>query len=143
MTFTQGGPAVGIVECDDAACAGNDETTTLIQDVVGSSIAIGTDRNPVLSYNVYGTGANVGPVKVVRCNDPACAGGDDATTTLDDSGIDQTSAIIGIDGAPLVLYTISLGSELRLARPPIAGRPERRGAAFPAAPRTSSRGRAT
>ncbi|MCB0872651.1 MAG: choice-of-anchor D domain-containing protein [Actinobacteria bacterium] len=77
------------------------------------SVAIGTDGNPVISYH----DATNDTLKVAWCNDPACAGGDETTTTIDaTSGAGQFSAIaIGADGYPVIAYSI-FGWNLMLAK---------------------------
>ncbi len=47
-----------------------------------SSIAIGTDGFPVISHRDE-TDDNL---EVTKCNDAACAGGDETTTTVDGTG---------------------------------------------------------
>ncbi len=66
-----------------------DETITIVDDPVNSSgryssIAMGADGFPVISYNDDTAGA----LKVAKCNDAACAGGDETITTVDDPAND-------------------------------------------------------
>jgi len=60
-----------------------------------SSITIGADGNPVISYK-SGSG-----LKVAKCNDPACTGGDETVTLVGGGGL-YTSIAIGADGFPVV-----------------------------------------
>jgi len=86
---------------------------------VGSdtSIAIGTDGNPVISY----LDDTNGDLKVARCNDPACAGGGETITAVDTAGNvgTDTSIAIGTDGNPVISYRDTTNSDLKVARPPI------------------------
>ena len=97
-----------VAKCNDAACAGVDETITTVDDpsnFVGryTSLAIGADGLPVISY--YDDTAQ--SLQVAKCNDAACAGGDQTITAVDDSfdvvGWD-TSLAIGADGLPVISY---------------------------------------
>lgn len=72
-----------------------------------TSIAIGTDGNPVVSY----TGAG-GTLKVAHCEDPSCTS---STTQPLATTSDYTSIAIGTDGNPVVGYT-EAGSALKFAR---------------------------
>ncbi len=69
-----------------------------------SSVAIGTDGLPLISYGLVATVSNL---KVAHCNDPACA--TPATITAldtDNAGI-YTSVALGTDGRGLIAYTRS------------------------------------
>ena len=105
-TTTGSNPDLKVARCNDPACAGGNETLSTVDSagVVGSytSLAIGTDGNPVVSYY---DGTN-GDLKVARCNDPACAGGNETLSTVDSAGAvgSYTSLAIGTDGNPVVSY---------------------------------------
>ena len=64
-----------VTKCNDAACTGGDETITTVDDPSASaglqtSIAIGDDGRPVISYWQYAEdGAKL---KVTRCGNPSC-----------------------------------------------------------------------
>jgi hypothetical protein len=93
-----------VLKCNDEACAGGDETITVVDDpenYVGTypSIAIGVDGLPVISYR----DRTAGKIKVAKCNDPSCSGGDEAISTLNATGI-KTSIAIGSDGFPVISY---------------------------------------
>jgi len=98
---------IRVAHCNDAACTGNNELVSIVDDVddVGefSSIAIGDDGFPVISYFDRTAGA----LKVAKCNDEACTGGNETITTVDDppfnAGFD-TSIAIGDDGRPVISY---------------------------------------
>ena len=60
-----------VVHCNDVACTSAGITTVDSDGDVGfsTSIAIGTDSFPVISYNDNGNS----DLKVVHCNDPLCS----------------------------------------------------------------------
>lgn len=99
---------IRVAHCNDAACTGNNELVSIVDDVddVGefSSIAIGDDGFPVISYFDRTAGA----LKVAKCNDEACTGGNETITTVDDPSTESagfdTSIAIGDDGRPVISY---------------------------------------
>jgi hypothetical protein len=105
--WSSGYKQLKVAHCNDASCTGNDELLSIVDDVddVGeyTSIAIGEDGFPVISYFDRTSGA----LKVAKCNDAACTGGDETITTVDDpptnAGL-QTSIAIGDDGRPVISY---------------------------------------
>jgi hypothetical protein len=99
--------ALKVAKCGDPACtAGN--TVTTVDDPVGfaglsTSIAIGLDGLPVVSYRDAGAGS----LKVVKCGNAACTGGNTITTVDDD---DHELAVygalaVGAGGRPVIAYT--------------------------------------
>jgi len=106
-----------VVHCNDAACSGEDETITTLNDAaastgVNTSIAIGNDGYPAISYQDL-TSPFEGRLKVAKCNDISCVGEDETITTLDTTGgplFESTSLIIGVDGNPVVAYKDTLAS---------------------------------
>ena len=111
--------ALKVAHCNDVACEGQDETITTVDDSadVGywNSIAIGADGLPVISYH----DSTAGALKVVRCNDVACAGGNETITTVDDPlnvvvG-SHTSIAIGADGVPVISYRDVTALSLKVA----------------------------
>jgi hypothetical protein len=113
-----------VARCNDAACAGADETITAVDTGASAgehtSIAIGVDGLPVVSYKEGGTADNL---KVAKCNDPACAGQNETISTVDTTGdVGSFSSIgIGPDGLPVIGYQ-EAGTELNLkvARPAVS-----------------------
>jgi hypothetical protein len=107
------------------ACTGEDETVSTV-DSTGtaflgsdSSIAIGTDGLPVISYYDPVNTA----LKVAKCNDPACSGGDETLNLVDvggalppgdDVGM-ETSIAIGSDGFPVISYHNQTNGDLKVA----------------------------
>jgi len=110
-----------VAHCNDSACTGNNELVSIVDDVddVGefNSIAIGDDGLPVISYYDRTAGA----LKVAKCNDKACTGGNETITTVDDpptSAGFQTSITIGADGRPVISYWQydAAGARLKVTR---------------------------
>ncbi len=109
-----------VAKCNDAACAGGDETITTVDDpgnLVGTytSLAIGADGLPVISYRDN----TAGSLKVAKCNDAACAGGNETITTVDDPANSvglYTSLAIGADGLPVISYNDSTAGSLKVAK---------------------------
>jgi hypothetical protein len=109
-----------VLHCNDPICTGDDETITPVDSDpstdVGwfTSIAVGADGKPVIAYY----DATNGDLKVARCNDKACAGGNETRTPVDTSGDVGTHAAvaIGLDGKPVVAYYDATNADLKLAR---------------------------
>ena len=110
-----------VAHCNDSACTGNNELVSVVDDVddVGeyNSIAIGDDGFPVISYFDRTAGA----LKVAKCNDQACTGGNETITTVDDpptSAGFQTSITISDDGRPVISYLQydASGGKLKVTR---------------------------
>ena len=122
-----------VAKCNDVACTGGDETISVVDDSVNqaglyTSIAIADDGLPVISYYAQ-TFFTDGFLRIAKCNDPACSGGDETITTADDpnSGVVGThsSIAIGSDGLPVVSYADSLADRLKVLHcgTPNCGRP--------------------
>jgi hypothetical protein len=114
-----------VAKCDNASCstacgAGSVCTTVDSSTNVGiyTSITIGTDGFPVISYQ----NANNGYLKVTKCGNAscstACGSGGTVCTTLDSSGsVDsQTSIILGTDGYPVIAYYDDSIGALKVAK---------------------------
>lgn len=111
-----------VTKCNDANCAGEDEMTYTVDDPVSgnevgshTSIAVGMNGNPVISY--YDSTA--GALKVAACNDPDCAGEDEIITTMDDPANavgTSTSIAIGLDGNPVISYSDDDDGNLKVAK---------------------------
>ena len=98
-----------LAKCNDAACSGGDETLSIVDDDAdfgggkNTSITLGADGFPIIAYQDTYPGTHL---KVAKCNDPACAGGDETITTID-SGLsvgNSTSIALGADGLPIISY---------------------------------------
>jgi predicted regulator of Ras-like GTPase activity (Roadblock/LC7/MglB family) len=118
--FDSSASALKVAHCADAACTGM-ATITTVDDPpsndVGSytSIAIGTDGVPVVSYN----DSTAGALKVAKCANAACTGS--ATiTAVDDPPTNSvgfyTSIAIGTDGLPVISYRDATAGALKVAR---------------------------
>jgi hypothetical protein len=110
--------ALKVVHCNDLNCSGMDETP-IMPDTEGSSggspsLALdGLDR-PVVSYY----DASTGDLKVLHCNDVACAGGDDIARFVDIPGTTGyfTSLVLDSSGIPVVSYHDYTNGDLRVLR---------------------------
>jgi hypothetical protein len=106
-----------VLHCGDAECgSGNVATVVETDQWVGdfSSLTIGTDGRPVVSYR-DGTD---GDLKVVHCGDPSCIAGNVITpvdTTADPLGYD-TSIAIGANGFPVISYFDGATNDLKVLR---------------------------
>ncbi|MFC1720341.1 hypothetical protein ACFL00_04290 [Pseudomonadota bacterium] len=105
-----------LVKCNDPACAGADESVSMIAEVNESnvyypSIAIGTDGNPVIAYLNQKDTHSQAEIIVIACNDPACSGNDETRTIVGEglSGLDWLTMIIGSDGLPIMSYYDTTG----------------------------------
>lgn len=97
--------ALKVTKCGNAACtAGN--VTTFVDDPAnnvgdGTSIAIGADGLPVISYHDLTAVRQ----KVAKCGNAACNAGNTITTLATaPSGVLFTSMAIGTDGLPVIAY---------------------------------------
>jgi predicted regulator of Ras-like GTPase activity (Roadblock/LC7/MglB family) len=107
-----------VAKCANAACSGTATITTVDTGgaaVVGeySSITIGTDGLPVISYYDNSNGN----LKVAKCPNAAC-GGAATISTVDSTGdVGQyTSITIGTDGLPVISYFDATNGDLKVAK---------------------------
>jgi predicted regulator of Ras-like GTPase activity (Roadblock/LC7/MglB family) len=104
---------LSVVKCGNAACSSGNTTTDIdTTPDVGqfSSIAIGSDGFPIISY-YDSTSDNL---KVTKCGDAACSSGN--TTTAVDSTGDvgrYTSIAIGTDGLAIISYYDVTNTDLK------------------------------
>ena len=95
-----------VAHCADPDCISVDIPVTVDPAVADptvdagafSSITIGVDGNPVISYYDFANG-----VKVVKCSDATCLT-HRAPVTLDAAALGSTSIAIGIDANPVISY---------------------------------------
>jgi hypothetical protein len=113
-TYTRTTPHLRVAKCSNPTCTSSTHVSVDSQTAAGwpnarvgekSSLAIGTDGNPVISYL---DDANE-TLKVAVCGDPACTSA--TLRTLDATGhnthgFDQTSIVI-VDGRPVISYFVS------------------------------------
>ncbi|MDH3610835.1 MAG: hypothetical protein OEM79_03635 [Nitrosopumilus sp.] len=103
-----------VVHCGNTLCStGNTITTVDSTGSVGiySSIAIGSDNNPVISY----TDQSLGDLKFVHCGNTSCSSGNNVIT-LDSANVTGTftSMAIGADGNPVISFFDSTNSDLKV-----------------------------
>ena len=79
-----------------------------------SSITGGADANPVISYY----DGPWGDLKVVKCNEAACAAGGETITTVDSAGDVGlfTSITVGADANPVISYYDSTNGDLKVVK---------------------------
>ncbi|MBK7473183.1 MAG: hypothetical protein IPI73_23710 [Betaproteobacteria bacterium] len=103
-----------VAKCGNAACSsGNTLTAVDTPGLVGrySSIAIGADGLPVISYDDQSNGT----VKVAKCGNAACSLANTLTTVASMGGANwYTSIAIGADGLPVISYRDSSVGYLKL-----------------------------
>ena len=119
--------ALKVAACNNPTCTGtteNDRSDNYIIDstiAVGqyTSIAIGTNGNPIISYWDLG---NL-DLKIAACNNPTCTGTTElerSTNTTIDSGDDvggYTSIAIGTNGHPIISYYDYANQDLKVFSP--------------------------
>lgn len=116
--FDQTNQRLKVAKCANAGCTGLGTSTLTTVDSTGStgtysSIAVGTDGFPVVSYHDL---SNL-DLKVAKCTNAACTGS--ATiTTLDSTGTvgTYTSIAIGADGIPVISYYDVTNADLKVAK---------------------------
>ena len=94
-----------IMRCNDPNCTGGDESITVHDNLVAApSIALDAAGNPVVAYYVR-TGVNYsnGVLRLMHCNDPNCAGGNESVTTPDANGT-WPSMRLDAAGNPVIAY---------------------------------------
>jgi hypothetical protein len=95
-----------VAHCDDVMCTSAISTTLDSQGDVGwdTSIAIGADGLPIISYYKAGGAGDEYNLKVAHCDDVMCTSA--ISTTLDSQGVVgwSTSITIGADGLPIISY---------------------------------------
>lgn len=105
-----------VAKCGNAACsAGNTLAPVDSTASVGeySSITIGTDGLPVISY--YDN--TNGDLKVAKCVNAACTGTSTITTVDSTGNVGQYSSLaIGIDGLPVISYYDVTNQSLKVAK---------------------------
>ncbi len=107
-----------VVKCGNASCTENNIITTVdSKDSVGwyTSLAIGYDDNPVISYQYRAAG--VWALKVVKCGNPSCTSDNEFNEV--DSAVpvgEYTSISIGADDYPIISYYDNENRDLKVAK---------------------------
>jgi hypothetical protein len=102
-----------VVKCGDNGCSSGNSSTAVDTGVflgLNTSIAIGADGLPVISYSDYANSV----LKVAKCGDNACSSTNIITTI--DSAVGATSITIGMDGLPVIAYLGASVQELKVAK---------------------------
>ena len=103
VIFYQGIPAgpfepvpLRLAHCDNAACSGT--TINFIANGTHGSVGIGADGLPLLTFVASSA------LKVVHCDDVACASFSTSTLDTDALFAYDNSMAIGLDGLPIIVY---------------------------------------
>jgi len=106
---------VNVAKCNDVGCQGLDETITAIDNSAAAgqtSIAIGTDGFPIISY--YDSG---GDLSVYKCSNDSCSSGSFAAVDNDaDNDGEYNSIAIGTDGLPIIAYYDGTNGDLEVVK---------------------------
>jgi len=102
------GTKLGVTRCNDVNCAGGDEIDNQVDETVKAEfISMQLDPRPgFLDYPVvsYFDAAPRNDLKILRCNDVSCLGGDESIVTVDTAGGESTSLQLDSLGNPVVSY---------------------------------------
>jgi hypothetical protein len=103
--YDAGNVALGIARCDDVNCAApavNDLLPSLTTPTIDTSVAVGSDNVPVVSYIDDSSGSLVA-MRIVRCTDAACT---DSTSSTPDPVAGEipsnTSIVLDINNIPTI-----------------------------------------
>ena len=116
--FDDTADALKVAKCSNAACTGTALITTLDDQAnsVGShtSIAIGADGLPVISYQDF----TAGVLKVAKCANVDCTGAATLTTVDDPPSFvgAHTAMAIGADGLPVIAYEDASAGALKVVK---------------------------
>ena len=104
-----------VTHCLDQVCFGHEDFSYDVGggggDKIDTSIAIGIDGNPIVSYM-----NSVDGVAIVHCNNVACSAG--SVSGIESGGpVDNTTSIvIGVDGLPRVAFYNATAGDLKLSK---------------------------
>lgn len=115
--FVEGDKDLRLAHCNDAACAGGDESIVTID----ASGYVGTDSELLLDslgfpVIIYWDRDNEN-LKLVHCNDYNCAGGDESIVVVDSVGSAEPESSLALDGSgfPVMSYRDVTNGNLKLA----------------------------
>jgi hypothetical protein len=110
------GNRLTMVKCGNAACSASNtggpvDTTGNVGDY--SSIALGADGLPVISYRDIANG----DLKVAKCGNPACTSANTLTTVDSAGDVGYLGSIaLGSDGLPVISYYDNTNHALKVAK---------------------------
>ena len=116
--FDSTSASLKVAKCANSACTGSATVTTLDdsanQVISYTSLAIGVDGWPVISYYDFTAGA----LKVAKCVNAACTGSATITTVDDPANNvgEYNSIAIGTDGLPVISYHDNSAGTLKVAK---------------------------
>jgi|GEM_PF-1092534 len=116
-----GTPSISLVKCGNLGCSSGNTTTVINSDawIGNSSIAIGADELPIVSYYMKNTGdfgVQEYDLLITKCGSAACNGNGNTTVTVDSiSNVGDFSTIaIGADGLPIIAYYDTTNGDLKV-----------------------------
>ncbi len=97
---------IRIMHCNDPNCEGDDESITIHDSFAAApSLKLDAAGNPVVAYYRSGTQIySTGTLRVMHCNDPDCAGGDETTTSPEPATGVTPSLQLDASGNPVIAY---------------------------------------
>lgn len=116
--FDDSADALKVAKCANPACTGAATITTVDDppNSVGShtSIAIGLDGLPVISYQDF----TAGTLKVAKCTNTSCTGASTITVVDDPAAFvgSYTALAVAADGRPVIAYQDVTNSALKVAK---------------------------
>ena len=109
---------IAVTRCNDIACVGGSEPTTMLPSPADDGwyldMVLSPEGNPLIASQRSSTS----DVYLTECDDPACAGTGETTTFVDGTGItvgQDISITLSADGQPLMVYTDTTNSRVRVA----------------------------
>jgi hypothetical protein len=117
------GSGLKVAHCGDANCSGGNSIQVTDAGGSGISLVLDGDGKPVVSFVVpvpkSPTAPASGILKLLRCGDINCSGGNVAQTldsTIGPAGSNTSLALDNASGTPVVAYYDSLNADLKLVR---------------------------
>lgn len=120
IAYREGNGALRVAKCADVACTGSVTRTTVVPGAVPGvdslSIAVPVDGNPVIAFRDLTSG---GVLRIAKCNDPACAGGNEDVNAIATAGNNvarDAQLVIGSDGFPVIAHEDVSNSNLLVTK---------------------------